>query len=218
MLQRNGSEILHPRQLWEEVAQLLREDILGGVLAPGTRLVEMELAERFGVSRGPIREALRELERIGLVTDRPRRGVFVTTPSESDIDEIAVIRESLEATAARIACEKLLPEDLERLERVVAAMEAAYRDHDRARGLAMDLEFHREIFVIAGNARMLRTHDDLSAQLLLSWMNDHALREDVYPPFELHRGILAALAGADEEAVAAAVAAHYDWRGDRVLG
>ena len=207
-----------PRQLWEEIASFLRDDILGGALAPGTRLVETELADRFNVSRGPIREALRELERIGLVVDRPRRGVFVSTPSETDLEEITVLRESLETTAARVAAGKLLPEDVARLEDVLNEMEAAYAAHDKAKGLALDLEFHREFFVIAGNSRMLRAHDDLSAQLLLAWAHDHALREDVYPPARLHRGILEAIQAGDDERIAAAVAVHYAWREDRFLG
>ena len=213
-----GGRVFLPRQLWEEITDHLRDDILAGALPPGTRLVETELAERFGVSRGPIREALRELERIGLVVDRPRRGVFVSTPSETDLEEITVVRESLETTAARIAAEKLLPEDVVRLEDLVATMEAAYAAHDKSRGLALDLEFHRAVFVIAGNSRLIRAHDDLSAQLLLAWAHDHALREDVYPPASLHRDILAALESGEEQRIATAVAAHYAWREDRFLG
>lgn len=211
--------VLQARQLWEDVARLLREDILDGTLPPGSRLVETDLAERFGVSRGPVREALRELERIGLVTDRPRRGVFVSTPSETDVDEIMVVRESLETSAARMACGKLLAGDLVRLEQVLQATEAAYATGNRTHGVALDLAFHREIFAIAGNSRMLRAHDDLSSQLLLAWTSDPAaLRDEVTPPVAHHRGIFDALAAGDPEAVAAAISVHYGWRGDRLIG
>lgn len=210
-------ELLTPRQLWEEVASILRRDILNGTLTPGTRLIEMDLAVRFGVSRGPIREALRELERSGLAVNRPRRGVFVSTPTETDLEEITEFRGVLKAAAARIALPKVVPEDIERLRSLLEAMEAANAGQQKTGGLALDLDFHRQIFVLAGNSRMLSTNDALAAQLLLSWAHDHALRENVYPPASLHEDIVNALEAGDERQLDIAVAAHYAWSGDRLL-
>jgi DNA-binding GntR family transcriptional regulator len=197
---------LVPKQLWEEVAAILR------------RVVETDLAERFGVSRGPIREALRELERAGLAVDRPRRGVFVSTPTETDMEEITVFRETLETAAARIAIPNVLAGDVARLRALLGVMEAAYADLDRGAGLAADVAFHREIFVLAANSRMLAAHDDISAQMLHSWVHDHRLRDDVFPPPSLHGDIVDALEAGDEERVALAVAAHYAWLDDRMIG
>lgn len=207
-----------PRQLWEDVAAILRRDILSGALSPGTRLIEVDLADRFGVSRGPIREALRELGRIGLVVDRPRQGVFVSTPTDTDLDEIAAFREAIETAAARIAMSKVTAEDINRLRSVLDVMEAAYEDREETGGLALDLEFHREIFLIAGNGRMLRAHDDLASQMLLSATRNKALREGIYPPAELHRNVVDALAAGNEERLIETLQAHYAWMGDRLFG
>ena len=133
------SDRLQPRQLWEDVAAILRRDILSGALAPGTRLIEVDLADRFGVSRGPIREALRELGRVGLVVDRPRQGVFVSTPTDTDLDEITAFREAIEMAAARIAMSRITPGDIDRLRSVVDAMETAYEGDEKTGGLALDL-------------------------------------------------------------------------------
>jgi DNA-binding GntR family transcriptional regulator len=213
-----GSDRLTPRQLWEDVAAILRRDILSGALEPGTRLIEVDLADRFGVSRGPIREALRELSRVGLVVDRPRQGVFVSTPTDTDLDEITAFREAIETAAARIAMSRITAGDIDRLRSVLQAMEAAYESGGRAGGLALDLEFHREIFLLAGNSRMLSAHDDLAAQMLLAATRNRALREGVYPPPAQHRNVLEALEAGNEKRLVAAIQTHYAWMGDRLFG
>jgi DNA-binding GntR family transcriptional regulator len=205
-------------ELWQQVLRRLREDISSGALAPGTRLVEVDLAERFGVSRGPIREALRELTRSGLALDRPRQGVFVSTPSDSDLEQAFVFREALETAAARIALRQVTPRDVDRLRSILESMEKAYADRAREGSLALDLEFHRELFLFSGNNRMLSAHDDLAAQLLLAAAHNDVLREGVYPPVALHRDIYDALVAGDEERLVAAVQAHYAWTGDRLFG
>jgi len=212
------SDRIVQEDLWTRVARRLREDISTGVLAPGTRLVEADLAERFGVSRGPIREALRELTRSGLALDRPRQGVFVSTPSDADLEQAFAFREALETAAAKIALAKVTAADIDRLRSILDAMDRACADSERAGGLALDLEFHREIFLFSGNVRMLSAHDDLAAQLLLSQTQNHALKEGVCPPAALHRDILDALAAGDEQELVAAVQAHYAWTGDRLFG
>ena len=204
--------------LWQQVARLLREDISAGRLNPGERLLEIDLAERFGVSRGPIREAFRELARSGLVVSRPHQGVVVSRPSDAELEEIFVFREVLETSAARIAQAKVLPEDIARLGGILDAMDAARASKESAARKALDLEFHREIFVIADSARLLAAHDDLTTQLLLSATINEAMDDDVYPPATLHRGILRALSTDDEERLVAAVKAHYLWAGDRLFG
>ncbi len=205
-------------ELWQQVLRRLREDISSGALAPGTRLVEVDLAERFGVSRGPIREALRELTRSGLALDRPRQGVFVSTPSDSDLEQAFVFREALETAAARIALRQVTPRDVDRLRSILESMEKAYADRAREGSLALDLEFHRELFLFSGNNRMLSAHDDLAAQLLLAAAHNDVLKEGVYPPLALHRDIYDALVAGDEERLVAAVQAHYAWTGDRLFG
>ena len=92
------------RTLRERVYELLREDILSGQLGPGAELSEVALAERLGVSRGPIREALGLLCAQGLVTMQPRRGAYVSVLTRQEFLEAYQVREALEALAARLAC------------------------------------------------------------------------------------------------------------------
>src|SRR5450759_4090273 len=87
------------KQLWESIADALRDEILDGRLPAGSRLVETELADRFGVSRGPVRDALAELARAGLALDLPRRGTFVSSLTEEDREEVYVIRRAIEEAA-----------------------------------------------------------------------------------------------------------------------
>lgn len=205
--------------LWQEVAVRLRQDISKGRLSPGTRLLEGDLAERFGVSRGPVREALRDLARSGLVVGLPNRGMFVCTTSDADLEEIFVLREALEYAALRLAIAKLLPEDAERLRGLLRAMEAARERRDSTARKTLDLRFHREIFVIAGSPRLLRSHDDLAAEMELATSNAKPnWNDDIYPPPALHGDILDALLAGSEDEVAAAVQAHYAWTDDRLFG
>jgi DNA-binding GntR family transcriptional regulator len=187
-------------------------------LSPGARLIETELAGRFGVSRGPVREAIRDLARAGLVVTRPHQGVFVCTPSDTDLEEIFVFREALEIAAAKLALAKVLPVDIDRLQGLLDAMDAARAKRDSAAGTALDLKFHREIFMIAGAGRLLRAQDDLLAEMLLSAKINETMNHDVYPPPTLHRAIFNAMADGAEEEVVAAIEEHYEWSGDRLLG
>ncbi|HEY6058192.1 MAG TPA: GntR family transcriptional regulator [Candidatus Limnocylindrales bacterium] len=209
-----------PRQgLWQQVAARLRQEISKGRLAPGTRLVEGELADRFGVSRGPVREALRDLARSGLVVGLPHRGVFVCTPSDADLEEIFLLREALEQAASRLAITKLLPDDCDHLRGLLNSMETARKAGDSAARKASDLRFHREIFVIADSARLLRAHDDLVAEMLLAKTSGLPnWNDDVYPPAELHERIFDSLVAGDENGLFTALQAHYGWTGDRLFG
>ena len=166
-----------------------------------------------------MREALRDLARVGLVAGLPHRGWFVCTPSDADLEEIFVLREALECAALRLATTKLMPEDAERLRILLRGMEAARERGDSAVRKTFDLRFHREIFVIAGSARLLRAHDDLVAEMLLATTSAKpSWNDDIYPPTELHSDILDALLAGDDNEVAAAVQAHYSWTDDRLFG
>lgn len=103
------------RKLFETVAERLREAIIGGELRPGDKLVETELADRFGVSRGPIREALRELTREGLAVDLPRRGTIVSAATLGDLTEVYDVREALEKLAVTVAINNARAADYARL-------------------------------------------------------------------------------------------------------
>src|ERR1051326_6185683 len=102
--------------LWQRVYEYLREEILAERLQPGTELLEVPLSEELGVSRGPIREAIRRLAAEGLVTVRPRRGAVVRSLSKDEFLELYQVREALEVMAVRLAVPRLGDEDLEELD------------------------------------------------------------------------------------------------------
>jgi DNA-binding GntR family transcriptional regulator len=145
----------------------LRELLISGGLAQGTRIDQAELAKRFGVSIVPIREALARLQSLGLVEIVPHRGVFVTRVSAEELIDIYTVREVVEEQAARIAAAKLTDEDVAALERVAAAMGAAAKAKDYESLLAHNRELHFTIYRAADRRQMLQVIErlwDLSAR------------------------------------------------------
>ena len=145
------SRPLERRVFREEIREQLIEDILNGKLQPGARIVETKIAQQFGVSQGPVREALRDLELFGFVVSSPFRGTQVRRISTDDLLEIYPIRAALEAVAAREAALRIDDATLTRLEELIDVMlEAASRDDHRAEADA-DHAFHHAIVKASGN-------------------------------------------------------------------
>lgn len=143
----------------------LRNLILRGEVAPGARLVETKLAGEMGISRNPIREAFRELEKEGLVSTIPRRGTFVATFTPEDVWEVYALREILEGFAIRLVVERMKPDDLAGLEIILGEMRAAAMGADSYQVLEWDMAFHREICRLSGNSRLLNLWNGLAAQI-----------------------------------------------------
>lgn len=212
------SDRLVQQKLWEAAFDRLHMDIVSGALAPGTKLIEADLAERFGVSRGPIREALRELVRQGLAVDRPRQGTSVSTLTESDLDEVFLIREALEIAAGRLALAKARPEEIVALREQTRKVDAAYAAQDSEQGLAMDLDFHQQVFLLSGSARLLAMFDQMAGQTrVLLGKNAQTFGQHPRPLEGAHKRIVDAIAQRNEEAMERAVKEHYRYRGDRLF-
>jgi len=146
---------------WQGVYVALRTAILNGEYAPGERLVEADLALRFRTSRGPIRSALKELERRGLVVIAPRRGTFVRSFTTNDVEEILTLWELMWGFAVQRAVERMTATDMEQLAAMVNAMPAG----DDPEGLLdYSIRFHRRVFEISGHGRALEIFDDLVSQ------------------------------------------------------
>ena len=207
------------RQLWEVIAAQLRDEILDGRLPAGSRLVETELADRFGVSRGPIREALRELARGGLAVDLPRRGTFVSTLTETDLEEVYVIRRAIEEAAVRLAIAKASEADVEAMLAALMRVEAAYAGDDLAASWEADMAFHRSYCRLSGNGRLVAVFDQLASQTELLMRTALTTRASLAwtPPPGLHREIAAAIAARDVRAAVEAVDAHYQYTEDRLF-
>lgn len=145
-----GLRPIERRVLRHEVLHGLRTRIVEGEIAPGTRLLEIPLATRLGVSRGPIREALRQLEQEGLVEFEPHRGAVVVGVPDDEIETIYGIRALLEETAFARASRRTKPKDLDALEAIVETMIAASQELDVERVTELDLEFHGRVVELSG--------------------------------------------------------------------
>jgi DNA-binding GntR family transcriptional regulator len=141
-----------PPSLPDQTYTTLCERIVNGELRPGQRIVERELAENLGVSRVPVREALRRLQAEGLVLVVPRQGALVSPFTPADVDDLFDVRESLEELAARRAAGRADPQALDRMRAVLADAHSAQRRGDAPEFARLNAAFHDEIVEASGNA------------------------------------------------------------------
>jgi DNA-binding GntR family transcriptional regulator len=137
--------------LRDQVLDALRKGIISGDYPPGERLTEDRLAEDFGVSRNPVREALRVAEAEGFVVILPRRGAVVASPSSAAIDDIFAVRERLESLAARLAAERSAPGDVTTLRAILEQARLATERQDLRRVAELNSALHLHILEISGN-------------------------------------------------------------------
>lgn len=147
------------------VFQTLRKAILTGELEPGERLMEIQLGEKLGVSRTPIREAIRKLELEGLVVMVPRKGAQVAQFTEKDIEDVLEVRAALEALATRLACKRMDDRAFLKLQLAIAEYEYAARDNDIEVMIQKDVEFHETIFNITQNDKLIQLFNNLREQI-----------------------------------------------------
>lgn len=193
------------------ISRALAERIVSGEIEPGTKLRQEHVAEEFGASHVPVREAFRRLESQGLVTSEPRRGVRVAGFSLDEVKEVAEMRAALEVLALRHAAPHLTKSILD-------AAEAATRAGDKAGDVQAWEEanraFHRIILAPCGMPRLLKAIDDLhmaSARFLFSgWRAEWEAPTD-----RDHRAILEALRAVDIERAAAVLGRHVQWTGQK---
>lgn len=156
------------RTLSDQVAEEIRQAVLSGVFPLGSQLNEMELAEKFGVSRGPVREALQRLIQETLLVSEPHRGVFVPELNDRDLSDIFFVREAIEVSAIRrVMMSKELPEVSLALKRLVVRMDKAACAEDWSLVADLDMEFHRELVAAAGSPRLSRMYATVQAETRL---------------------------------------------------
>lgn len=159
---------LNRETLESQAFQTLRTAIRTGELKPGQRLIEGTLATSMGVSRIPIREAIRSLERYGLVVSQPGRGACVVNPSTEDVHEIYGLRQALECYALELVINGPHHGDaVERLQELASAMGPASRSHRRDELMKIDLRFHETLCELSGNNRLLDAWHRLSDQVAI---------------------------------------------------
>jgi DNA-binding GntR family transcriptional regulator len=154
----------HP-SLLGRVYEHLKQAILTGEIRPGERLREVHLAQALGVSRIPLREAIRKLEREGLVVGFARRGMYASPLGARDVDEIYLIRSVLEGLSARLAAEHHTPEDLARIDAILAVMARQAERGDSGGLFQTGREFHQAVLDASGNRKLAEITDLMYGQV-----------------------------------------------------
>ncbi|MDP3896288.1 MAG: GntR family transcriptional regulator [Mesorhizobium sp.] len=195
--------------LRQRLKEALLRRILGGHYDPGERLVELRIAEEFGTSQGPVREALRELEATGLVTNLPRRGTYVAEVMGEGLREIYTVRGALEEQATRIATKRGAC-DLDQLQREVDLMRAAAEKGDTQGVVDHSVAFHRAIMAAAKNRLLLNIWQSLQIETrtTITLLTDGL---DLVEIADSHQPIVDAIASGDAETAARVAREHQDW-------
>ncbi|MBQ4649116.1 MAG: GntR family transcriptional regulator [Firmicutes bacterium] len=149
-------DLQNHRPLREIVYEELKRQILIGEIAPGTRMMEVELADDMGVSRTPVREAIRKLEKEGLVTIEPRRGAYASDISIKDIEDVLEVRQDLEGMAAALAAIKATDEQKEELRKVTEDYKTAVESGDVKEMIRHDEAFHKLIVRCSDNKTLIQ--------------------------------------------------------------
>lgn len=199
---------IEPLALYQQVAKLLRQRILSHELPPGAWVDEQSIASQYGISRTPLREALKVLASEGLVTLKPRRGCYVMEISERDLDEVYSIMSLLEGQCAAHCAAHASHGQLADLQAIHARLEAAAAEGCIDQFFQANTDFHHRLLDITGNRRLTAMIGDLRQVVGLS--RHHSLTSEARRAESLaeHRHILACLARHDAPAAEAAMRAH----------
>ena len=206
--------IVKPPSMVDLAAHSIRRMILGGDLLPGARVVENRLTQQLGISRPPLREALRRLEHEGLIRQSPHRGAVVTPLTLHDVYEIMTLRRQLEHMAIDLGVPVVETQRLERCWEALRRMERATDNRDEAELAEHKFEFHTAIVGLSGHRRLEETYRSLQLQLQLCMvLNRHARaqREETAAANVMrHRRLLRVIEGGDREALLAELERHGD--------
>jgi DNA-binding GntR family transcriptional regulator len=198
------------KPLREIVFESLREAIINGHLKPGERMMEIQLAEEMGVSRTPIREAIRKLELEGFVVMIPRKGAYVAGISLKDIADVFEIRVALEGLAAALAAERMTEAELEELERILVKKAEAVEANDLEEVVEADTEFHDLLYKSSRNQRLSQIISNLREQIqrfrATSLADPRRMRESL----EEHKKIVEALSERNIATAQAAAQEHIE--------
>jgi len=190
-------------------AQLIHA-IVAGRLAPGARIVEADIARRMGISRAPVREAARRLERQGILMSRPRHGFNVRTITIREIDELYQVRLNLELMAVSLACTHADDAGLSRLVEAVEHMVADAESLSQSERVVRDLAFHTTICELSGNAYLLRLFGNMRTELRMIMALIEIAYQDPKWVAATHQPIIAALQSRQVEAAQAAMRVHLE--------
>lgn len=194
--------------LRDVVFQTLRQAILRGELEPGERLMEIQLANKLGVSRTPIREAIRKLELEGLVLMIPRRGAIVAEITEKSLKDVLEVRKALEELSVQLACERITEEEIEQLKDAAKNFEEALKTEDVTAFAEADVQFHDVIYFSTQNQRLIQLLYNLREQMY-RYRVEYLKRKEVHPTLlEEHNYIIQCLEKRDKFGATKAISTH----------
>ena len=198
---------LAPRALYEEVAELLRQRIFARELEPGSWIDELRISEALGISRTPLREALKVLAAEGLVTMKVRRGAYVTEVSEKDLRDVYHLLALLESDAARVVAEHASAEQLTQIQALHQDLENAANDRDRF--FQINEAFHLLLLELADNRWRDQMVVDLRKVMKLNRHSSLFKQGRIEQSMAEHRAIVQALVARQPELAAARMSAHF---------
>jgi DNA-binding GntR family transcriptional regulator len=193
--------------LAELAHQAIRESVLSGAIPMGERIVETRVAEQLGISRAPIREALRRLAEERLVIERPRRGTFVREITASDFIDIYNVRIAIETGAIRLATRRRA--STEPIEETIEQMAAAAELGEEQEVINLELRVHHQICEASGNEHLVALFNSIAGQIRLALaLDDDAAYEDLRDIVAEHPPLVETLRSGDEDRAAAAIQQH----------
>lgn len=197
-------------KLSDEAFATLREAIISGLLPPGTRLVEQELAKQLGISRVPIREAIQQLADEGLVVKEPRRGAYVQPYSEEELEEIYSLRIVLERFVIERVMANWSIEAKTQLQAIVEAMVQAAEAGDKLQVSQLDTKFHETLWDLANNNLLLEVVSGLRVRIIrfLTEANTTISPDELNAHAETHQSVLDALSNGNVEAAKTRITEH----------
>ena len=203
--------------LRDVVFNTLRQEILTGKLKPGERLMEIHLANKLGVSRTPIREAIRKLELEGLVLMVPRRGAEVAQISWKSLKDVLEVRRTLDMFAIELACERITDKELALLEEACEKFEAAVETKDTRKIAEADVAFHDIIVASTGNERLIQLVSNLSEQMYryrFEYIQETAQHQTLVRE---HREMYESIKNKDKEAAIDVVKTHINNQEESII-
>ena len=196
--------------LRDVVFQTLRQAILRGELQPGERLMEIKLADKLGVSRTPVREAIRKLELEGLVLMIPRRGAEVAEITEKSLRDVLEVRGALEDLAMDLACDRITAEDIEKMKEAASDFATALDSEDVTEIAEADVKFHDIIYFSTENQRLIQLLYNLREQMY-RYRVEYLKRKEVHETLiKEHAHIISCLEMRDKKAAKVAISEHID--------
>ena len=202
-----SAHTLTPRALYVEVAEQLRQRIFRRELEPGSWIDELKIAEEFGISRTPLREALKVLAAEGLVTMKVRRGAYVTEMSEKDLRDVYHLLSLLESDAAGVVAERATPEQQQTLKELHAELEAAVADREKF--FAINERFHMLVLEMADNRWRSQMVGDLRKVMKLNRHNSLFKQGRIEDSLAEHRAVLQAMLARDGAGTMQAMQTHF---------